>query len=198
MHDTEKRLGDIVGVPLSYHTITINGYDIRYVKAGAGLPLVLIHGGNLGWGHWYPNIAELSKHFTVYALDLPGGGRSTKIDFKRLNFEKDLVDTVDVFIQKLNLQSVFLVGASMGGWVAMKVALKNGDKIKKIVVADSVGFSSHMTFPDLLMSWYPFARFMSKTVLRPGAKNRSIENFLRKKERLSLLGFGYCPKIILQ
>ena len=63
--DSEQRLADSLGVSLTLHTIQINNHTIRYAKAGEGDPVLLIHGGTLGWGWWHPNIAELAKHFTV-------------------------------------------------------------------------------------------------------------------------------------
>lgn len=49
---------------------------IAYIRAGAGDPLVLLHGGAGSWTHWALNIEALAARFTVLALDLPGYGAS--------------------------------------------------------------------------------------------------------------------------
>src|SRR3989344_8879229 len=109
--DTEKALADRLGIPYKIKKIKIGKYLINYFEAGppageagAGKPLVLIHGGNIGWGQWYPNIPELSKHFKIYAIDMPGAGRSSKLDYAKLSFEKDYFEILSKFLQKLNLK----------------------------------------------------------------------------------------------
>ena len=85
---------------------------------------MLIHGGNLGWGQWYPNIDELAKKFKVFAIDLPGGGRSSRVDFERLNFDKGLISIVESFILTLKLEKTDVVAASVGGWIAGQIAIR--------------------------------------------------------------------------
>jgi len=80
---TEQTLANSLGIELAIKQIPIGAHKINYLVAGKGEPLLLIHGANFGWGVWYPNIPELAKHFTVYAIDLPGAGHSSTSALQR-------------------------------------------------------------------------------------------------------------------
>src|SRR5258708_17175263 len=122
--DTEKKLIQTIPTKVDVHQLNIQKYLINYIQAGQGPSLLLVHGGNIGWGQWYPNIAELAKYFKVYAMDLPGAGRSSRVNFKNLDPEKDLVEVVEKFINNLELKKVNVVGSSVSGWIGLKLALK--------------------------------------------------------------------------
>lgn len=176
---TEQKLLKKLGVEANVKQVLVNGFSINYLEAGSGDPLVLLHGGNIGWGQWYPNIKEFARNHKVYALDLPGAGRSQKIPFHKLNLENDLVTTVSKFIDHLSLTKFDLIGSSIGGWISLRLALKDQTKIKKLVVTDCIGFMDFMRFSDRIISIKPLAKLLTKTVLRPNKNNLNIEKFLR-------------------
>jgi pimeloyl-ACP methyl ester carboxylesterase len=176
---TEQKLLNTLGVEANIKQAFINGFSVNYLEAGSGEPVILLHGGNIGWGQWYPNIKDFAKKYKIYALDLPGAGRSQKINFHSLDLERDLVKTVKEFIDFLSLTSFSLVGSSIGGWICLKLALGDQTKIKKLVVADSLGFMDFMRFSDRLISIKLFAKLLTKTVLKPHKNNPNIEKFLR-------------------
>ena len=67
--DAEQRLAQSIGVPLTIEKIKIGEFLINYMVAGAGHPVLLIHGGNIGWG--MKHRIELSPLFSfafVYTL----------------------------------------------------------------------------------------------------------------------------------
>src|SRR3989338_8088252 len=115
MLDTEQKLIAHIGIPIAIERVSVLGHEINYAVCGSGKPLLLIHGANIGWGEWYANIAELVKHYRVFALDLPGSGNSSKIDFLSFDAEKDFVEVVERFMIDLNLTGAALVGHSVGG-----------------------------------------------------------------------------------
>lgn len=178
MEDTERRLLESLGVPARIEQIQIGQYLINYLTAGTGEPVVLVHGGNIGWGQWYPNIAALAKHYTVYALDLPGAGRSSRIDYDRLDLQRDFVEVVRSFIANLHLGSVSIIGSSVGGWIALQLVLSDLP-VKKLILVDSLGFGDSMSFSDRLIGIRPFAKLIARTILRPVRGNKNIEKFLR-------------------
>ena len=94
----EQKLQNLIPTKSQIKKVSIDSYNINYLEAGAGQPIILIHGLNIGWGEWHQNIAELAKYFKIYALDLPGSGNSTKIDFHNADLEKKFVKIVDKFI----------------------------------------------------------------------------------------------------
>ena len=174
---TEDSLRAIINFPLALKQVEIGSYKINYAMAGSGPALLLIHGANFGWGVWYPNIPELAKQFTIYAIDLPGAGRSSRLDYSKMEPEKDLLEVVDEFTQKMGLENFSVIGCSMGGWIALRLALKHPEKVKRIVVENTVGFADYMTASEKIIGFYPFAKFIAKIFINP--KNRkNVKKFL--------------------
>ena len=136
--NSEENLAKLMNVTYHLKQLDVDGYSINYLQAGSGEPLLLIHGGNIGWGQYYRNIKALSEKYSIYAVDLLGAGRSSKIDYAQLNISRDLLDIVKHFIQKLDIKHYHIVGSSIGGWLALKLAAENFNDIKKVVIADAV------------------------------------------------------------
>jgi pimeloyl-ACP methyl ester carboxylesterase len=176
--ETEKKLADSLGVPYEIKQVEIGNHRINYLVAGSGHPVLLIHGGNIGWGQWYPNIPELSRHFKVYAIDLPGAGRSSRVNYRTLNVEEDFFAVVKTFISEKIKSNTHVIGSSIGGWIALKLAIEH-HAIDRAVVTDSIGFTSHLGLSDRILSIYPLALLVSRTILKPHRNNKNIEKFLR-------------------
>lgn len=176
---TEEELIKKIGIDITVNKVQIGAHEINYVTAGSGPPLVMVHGANFGWGVWYDNIAELSKHFTIYALDLPGAGRSSGLDYKNLDPHRDFVEVLAGFIDSLGIRDVSLIGHSIGAWAALQWALRRPDLVKKLVLSGSVGFSSEANLAEKIFSIHPIAKAVTGTVLRPHRKNKRLEMFLR-------------------
>lgn len=171
----ERELADSIIPEVSISKIRVGDYDINYAKVGIGYPVILIHGVNIGWGQWHLNIAEFAKHFTVYAIDLPGSGGSTKINFSSLNLEKDFVNTVRSTISSLNLMEYHLVGHSTGAWIGLRLAMEG--RVNKMILVNPLGLSQYMPWRYRPMSIPLFANIISKTVMRPSREN--MKNFLQ-------------------
>lgn len=95
--------------------------------------VILIHGlfgsmENLG-----AQARALAEHFNVYSIDLPNHGRSYQSDEMSLD---SMAQDVIAWMDEQNIDNAFLVGHSLGGKVAMEVALKAPQKCKKLVVID--------------------------------------------------------------
>ena len=92
---------------------------IRYLKQGdAGEPVVLIHGFGGDLNNWLFALPALAEEHTVYALDLPGHGGSSK----DVGDGTGLADAVIAFLDAVGLDRPHLVGHSLGGLVAAQVA----------------------------------------------------------------------------
>ena len=165
--EEEERLIQAIGINLKAGDVNMGGLNIHYVTAGTGQPLLLLHGATIGWGQWYPNIAELAKFFSVYALDLPGSGRSTTINFRKANLDTALVEVVSEFIRRMGWQKTHVIGHSTGGWIALKLAITNPAVIDKVILVNSLGFSRHVPWRYRILSIHFLARVLSKTVMRP-------------------------------
>lgn len=121
--------------------LELNGLSIHYVHAGAGkgAPVVLLHGFG-GWTRdWQATLPALGRQHEVIALDLPGWGLSEKpsdLDYS-LEAQAHLVlDMLDHF----GLDQVDLVGNSMGGGISIYIATQYPQRVRKLVLIDSVGY----------------------------------------------------------
>lgn len=107
--------------------------QLHFEKSGEGEPLVMLHGlfGSLD------NLGAIGRilenHFTTYRLDLRNHGRSPHAD--RMSFAEMAEDVLE-FLDRESLQSPFMFGHSLGGKVAMELACKHPERIKKLIVAD--------------------------------------------------------------
>ena len=107
-------------------------WDIHYVEAGEGHPVILLHGGGpgaTGWSNYAPNIEALARNFRVIAPDMPGWGDSSPVDF-------DTLDHVDVLVQLLDalkISKAAFVGNSMGGHNSVRFAIEHPDRISHLI-----------------------------------------------------------------
>jgi len=110
-------------------------------------------------------------HFTVYAIDLPGAGFSTKINFRKINFQKDFIDIISKFITEKKLLEINVIGHSIGGWLATQLVLHNKDLVRMLVLVDPLGFTHQIPHQHRLMAFYPFAKLLSEKVFSPTPKH---------------------------
>ncbi len=123
---------------------------VHYYAGGSGSPVVLVHG--LGsraedWANLMPQLVR-DRH-RVYALDLPGYGRS---DWPR-NADYSIAEesaAVEAFLDIQHLARTDLGGWSMGGWIAMRVALDQPQRIRRLMVFDSAGTTFSLTWDTAL------------------------------------------------
>lgn len=174
--DAEKKIIQLINNNLKLEKIKIDDFLINYIETGSGPNLLLLHGINMGWGQWYPNIKTFSSHFKVYALDLPGAGGSTKIHPRKLDPEKHFVDVVNKFMQLKNIDKTFVVAHSLGGWIALKLVLREKSNINKLVLVSPLGFTKKTPGKHRLIGIYFLAKLLSRTFMRPTRGN--IKKFI--------------------
>ena len=114
---------------------------IRYARRGAGdETVILIHGFGGDLDNWLFNIDALGEAATVYALDLPGHGQSTKKLAKP--GLKAMTAALASFMDKLGLGKAHLVGHSMGGAIAQQMAADHPEKVKSLTLICSAGLGA--------------------------------------------------------
>ncbi|ESN93448.1 hypothetical protein HELRODRAFT_115658 [Helobdella robusta] len=106
--------------------------------------MVLLHGMGAGVGLWLLNLEHFSTHRKIYAIDLPGFGRS----FRKKHSEKlsaedaetEFISAVESWRKSMNLNQFILLGHSLGGYLASAYALQHSQFVKGLILVDSWGF----------------------------------------------------------
>lgn len=141
------------GIHSEYMEIPFAGSEhvrVHYFAGGSGSPVVLVHG--LGgraedWANLMPLLVR--DHHRVYALDLPGYGRSAWPRNASYSIREES-QAVESFMDHLHLSHTDLSGWSMGGWIAMRVALDQPQRIRRLVVFDSAGITFDLNWNTAL------------------------------------------------
>lgn len=160
---------------------------MRFQKSGEGPPLVLMHTIRTQIEYFRSLVPELAKSYTVYAIDLPGHGRSP-IDPDAALDEPYMRRAVIGFIEKLNLTNVTLAGESIGGALALTVAASIPQRIKRVYAMNPYDYESR--YGDGIRRGNWFANFIIGSLQIPvlGAFNASLEN---KVVLQKIMGGGY-------
>ena len=127
--------------------IEVRGVNYYYEIHGTGEPLLLLHGGLGSIDMFGPNLPMLAEHRQVIAVDLQGHGRTTLGDRPiRLN---DIGNDVDSILVQLRYTQVDALGYSMGGGVALRLAIQHPDRIRRLALV-SAGFARDGFYPEML------------------------------------------------
>ncbi|RJF71052.1 alpha/beta fold hydrolase [Deinococcus cavernae] len=121
---------------MEVHSFQQGGMKLHYRSTGRGDPIVLIHGlsGSAGW--WRYNVPVLALKRRVYLLDLVGYGHGRRQ--KALGVEGD-VQLLSAWMEALNLQGAALIGHSMGGHLALRLAEQQPERVSHLVLACASG-----------------------------------------------------------
>lgn len=148
----------------------INGQDIHVIESGHPNRqiVLLIHGWSSSWYAMSPLIGLMSQRFRVLAVDLPGYGKSPKLN-KRTTIE----DYVDLLADLLEAESdgpVVLIGHSMGGMISLHMANKYPALVERMVLICPTitgklsTYINLVVFPVTLAESLPFSKYISKAI----------------------------------
>jgi pimeloyl-ACP methyl ester carboxylesterase len=166
-----SKLGQLFEIDLGVNN------KLRYLKAGVGKPLVLMHTIRTQLEYFQAVIPELAKHYTVYAVDLPGHGRSS-ID-KKVNYDEPYMrKAIVAFIEQLDLTDVTLVGESIGAVLALTVASTIPGRIIKVISSNTYDYETR--YADGLRRGSLFSNIVIANYAIPihGAIFAAFENWL--------------------
>jgi pyruvate dehydrogenase E2 component (dihydrolipoamide acetyltransferase) len=117
----------------------VGGIRVRYARRGPdrGVPVLFLHGFGGDAGNWMFNLDAAAEHAPVIALDLPGHGQSDpRLPGATLDA---MARFVARFLDALDVERVHVVGHSMGGAIATRLAVDQGARVASVVLVDSAG-----------------------------------------------------------
>ncbi len=125
-------------VTVSDRRVRVDGVDLQYLEAGSGSPLLLVHGHEQSATSWRWVIPVLARTRRVLALSLPGHGDSARA-VGGYAPGRDLAPLVADFLDTVGVGSLHMVGNSVGGAVALRLALAGPARVQTLTLVDSAG-----------------------------------------------------------
>jgi len=127
--------------------VEVNGVNYYYEVHGKGEPLLLLHGGLGSIDMFGPVLPILAENRQVIGVDLHGHGRTTLGD-RPINLI-DMGDDVAAILKTLGYEQVDVLGYSLGGSVAFRLAMQHPDAVRRLVLV-SAGFAQDGFYPEML------------------------------------------------
>jgi pimeloyl-ACP methyl ester carboxylesterase len=127
----------------------VNGLEMYYEIRGTGQPLVLLHGAMGTIESCFEKLLpRLAAARTVVAVELQGHGRTADID-RPLSYQQMADDTV-ALARALDIQVADFVGYSMGGAVALQIAMRHPEVVRRLVDAGGSSYHSRGLYPEVI------------------------------------------------
>jgi pimeloyl-ACP methyl ester carboxylesterase len=138
---------------LEVHCVSTSHGRVSTLQAGVGEPVVMIHGLGATKASFLPTISALAPSFRTVAIDLPGFGEAEKplrAAYDPPFFARSVVDALD----ELRLPRVHLVGHSLGGRVALEMAMRHPERLQSVTLM-TPSMAWRRTRP-----WAPYLRLL--------------------------------------
>ena len=148
--------------------LSLEGTELYYEDDGAGIPVLFLHGMGLDARMWDDQVTALAGEARLIRPDLRGFGRSPRDSSTAYSHVADLLALLD----HLGLDQVVLVGLSMGGMIGLEVVLAAPDRVRSLVLLDSVIDESRSTPTPRRSSGtsaWPFAKVECRRPARSGS-----------------------------
>jgi pimeloyl-ACP methyl ester carboxylesterase len=173
--------------------VEVSGRRVNVLDTGgSGPPLLFLHGWSSNWQIFLLNIAAFMETHRCLAVDLPGFGASDMpADDISINGYAKCVDAV---CDQLGVETVSVVGNSMGGFIGAELALSYDTRVERLVLVSAAGLSTEhlaqtpaVVLARLTTAGLPLTqRFESYVVRRPRLRRAAMQWVLRYPERLSV------------
>lgn len=166
---------------LSERLLEVKGGRVRYLVGGAGPPLVLVHGLGGSAMNWCELAPLLVRRYRLLIPDLPGHGRSDPLP--AVSGLPAFADRVFAVMSAEEGLPAPVVGHSLGGLVALRLALRYPEAVSALVLAGSAGLSIGRPWLRELVT--------ANVVLRPGRLAGRFRSRVSRSNRLRRLVFGF-------
>jgi len=174
-------------LPIRNSRIKLSQGQIFWREIGRGPALIFLHGSWEDSSQWLPVIEQLHSEFHCFAPDLLGFGES---ECPNAHYSIELeVECLAEYVEALKLRQVYLVGHSLGGWIAASYALKYMDQVRGIVLLSpegvvARGLERRWQGAKLLLQPAVFAMLRSLLPLNRFLKLQSIRRLLQRRQTL--------------
>ncbi|MEQ4517798.1 alpha/beta fold hydrolase [Pseudarthrobacter sp. B907] len=168
---------DPLALPGTGH-VDVGGTRLRYRKTGSGDPLLLLHGIGQSLEDWNEQHERLSARHTVISVDLPGFAYSDRVPGQATLAK--LAAVLPGFLDAVGAPGPLpVMGNSLGGAVAMKLAAEHPDRVSALVLANSAGFGKEVALVLRLLAVRPLAALL----MRPDedASRRTVQSLFYDK-----------------
>lgn len=159
-HTIEYTQRWLPGVPVEYLSLNGAGPKVRFIRAGEGPSLLLMHTVRTQLDIFQHVIPRLLNSFKVYAFDYPGFGWSEIIsgaDYREPAIRKHVVQ----FVKQLDLRDLTLAGESMGATLALTASTELRDRVRQVVAFNTYDYLPGLERANL------FASIIIKSVRAP-------------------------------
>ncbi|WP_043662457.1 alpha/beta fold hydrolase [Streptomyces xylophagus] len=156
-------------------------YDDEGPRDADAVPLVFIHGWTANRHRWEDQFAHFSSERRVIRLDLRGHGESTGAGSRTVD---ELALDVVALLDHLQVERFVPVGHSMGGMIAQTLALAHPDRVRRMVLVDSISRMTYSWARGLLLAvstLLPFKLFVAVNIQRafaPGYPKEKIREYI--------------------
>ena len=156
---------------VSHRWLAVRGARLHVAEAGAGEPLLLLHGWPQHWLCWQKLIPELAKHYRVIAPDLRGFGWS---EATREGYSKeDLADDVLALMSALGHARFRMIGHDWGGWIGFLMGMKAPERLSRFVALSI----PHPWQHDRPLTWKMAKRLSYQVVMASPLLGRLVWHF---------------------
>lgn len=143
-----------VHTPSVSRFINVGTRKLWLTEQGSGPPVLMLHGGGpgaSGMSNYSRNIDALARQFRVLVPDMPGYGRSSK-DINAADPFGDIASSMRALLDALSIPSAHVIGNSLGGAVALRLALDHPDRVDRLVLMGpgGIGMAQGKPTPGLL------------------------------------------------
>jgi esterase len=121
--------------------------ELHFSTLGSGRPMVILHGLFGSGKNWQSHARQFADHFQVFTVDLRNHGQSFHAD--EMNYSAMAADVAQL-LYRLELSDCNILGHSMGGKVAMMLALQNSALVARMIVADIAPVAYFHHYDDLI------------------------------------------------
>ncbi len=128
-------------------SIVANGINTNYHDQGSGEPVLMIHGSGPGvtaFANWRLTMPVLARNFRVIAPDMAGFGYTERPPGAQYSMS-NWVDHALGLLDALKIESTHIVGNSFGGGLALALAIRAPERVKRLVLMGSAGTSFPLT-----------------------------------------------------